>query len=177
MKYKRSSKIDGLILFTPKRYHDERGYFQESFNSIEFYQVLGKKVEFVQENLSYSNKGVFRGIHLQDKPHAQGKLVQVIKGCVIDYAIDLRPSSPTYLKWEKFELSDKNGHQLWIPKGFGHAFLTTSNYAYFSYKTTDFYNKKSEKCIRWDDPKIRLQLENLDYEIIISEKDSNGEFV
>lgn len=177
MKHKKSSKIDGLILFTPNRYHDERGYFQESFNTIKFYEALGKKVEFVQDNLSYSKKGVFRGIHLQNAPHAQAKLVQVIKGSVVDFAVDLRPSSPTYLKWEKFTLSDKNRCQLWIPEGFGHAFLTTSDYAYFSYKTTNFYNKNSERCIRWDDPKIQLQLESLEHEIIISEKDSNGELV
>ena len=96
MKHRRSSNINGLILFTPERYHDERGYFQESFNSIEFYEALGKKVEFVQDNLSYSKKGVFR-IHLQDAPHAQAKLVQVIKGSVVDFAIDLKPSIPTYL--------------------------------------------------------------------------------
>jgi dTDP-4-dehydrorhamnose 3,5-epimerase len=176
MKFNKSKLFKDVILIKPERYLDERGYFQESYNHIEYNKIFGEDVDFVQDNLSFSTKGVFRGIHLQKDPYAQGKLVQVIIGEVLDYIVDLREDSPTYLKWEKYNLSNDNGYQLWIPKGFGHAFLTLSDKAYFHYKTTNFYDKESEVCIRWDDPKINLDVESIDgYKIKISDKDKNGE--
>jgi dTDP-4-dehydrorhamnose 3,5-epimerase len=167
------SKLNGLILCKPHIFKDSRGFFKESYNKKQFNEVVGRDINFVQDNFSLSHKGVFRGIHLQKKPFEQGKLVYVSHGVVMDYAIDLRKNSPTYLQWEVFELSDKNNHQLWIPEGFGHAFLAISDTVHFSYKTTNYYNKESEICVKWDDPKIGLAL-NYDIELKISEKDNQG---
>jgi dTDP-4-dehydrorhamnose 3,5-epimerase len=167
------SKLNGLILCKPHIFKDSRGFFKESYNKKQFNEVVGRDINFVQDNFSLSHKGVFRGIHLQKKPFEQGKLVYVSHGVVMDYAIDLRKNSPTYLQWEVFELSDKNNHQLWIPEGFGHAFLAISDTVHFSYKTTNYYNKESEICVKWDDPKIGLAF-NYDIELKISEKDNQG---
>jgi dTDP-4-dehydrorhamnose 3,5-epimerase len=139
-----------------------------------FNKIIGKNIEFVQDNFSISKKGVFRGIHFQKKPYEQGKLVRVSLGRVIDIAVDLRKNSPTYLKWEKVELSDENRFQLWIPEGFGHAFFTLSDVAHFCYKTTNFYNKESEECIIWNDPTIGISFNENDIQMIISSKDLKG---
>ena len=131
-------------------------------------------IEFVQDNFSMSRKGVLRGIHYQKEPFSQGKLVSVTSGSVYDVAVDLRKDSSTYLKWFGIELNEENGFQLWIPEGFGHAFLTLSESAHFCYKTTNFYNKDSEVTISWDDPKIAIDWSMFDLEIIISSKDLEG---
>ena len=167
-------KIKDLILFKPNIIEDHRGSFQESYNQRDFNKIVGKKIEFVQDNFSVSNKGVFRGIHFQKKPYEQGKLVRVSLGRVIDFAVDLRKNSPTYLQWEKVELSDDNRFQLWIPEGFGHAFFTLSDVAHFCYKTTNFYNKDSEECIIWNDPSIGISFNKNNIEMIISAKDLKG---
>jgi len=167
------SLLNGVILIQPKKFGDDRGFFYESYNKKKIDSVIGREINFVQDNFSQSHKGVFRGIHYQKKPYEQGKLVSVTLGSVDDYVVDLRKDSNTYLQWEKYVLSNNNGHQLWIPEGFGHAFLATSEIVHFSYKTSDFYNKDSEECIMWNDPKINLILDDK-YKIKISEKDQNG---
>lgn len=166
--------IQDLYLFKPKRYFDDRGFFTETYNKKVFDSIIGKEIEFVQDNFSMSRKGVLRGIHFQEEPFAQGKLVSVSSGSVYDVAVDLRKNSSTYLKWFGIELNEENGFQLWIPEGFGHAFLTLSESAHFCYKTTNFYNKKSEVTISWNDPKIGIDWSMFDLEIIISPKDLEG---
>ena len=169
--------IQDLVLLKPKIFSDDRGHFFESYNQKEIDKIVGSKINFVQDNCSLSKRGVFRGIHLQRYPYSQGKLVRVAQGKVIDFAIDLRKDSKTYLMWEKVELSDENSHMLWIPEGFGHAFLTISEFAIFCYKATNFYNRDSEECIIWNDPKIGLEIPDNDLEILVSKKDSNGKFI
>lgn len=170
------TKLDGVLLIKSSKFHDDRGFFFEPYNKRQFDKAVGKKINFVQDNFSLSYKGVFRGIHYQKSPKEQGKLVSVLHGSVIDYVIDLRKESETYLEWDKFTLSDSNSSQLWIPEGFGHAFLTTSDIAHFLYKVTNFYDKNSERCIRWDDPKIGLEL-GYESKVTVSEKDRRGKFL
>lgn len=167
-------KIPDLIVLKPKKFKDERGYFQETYNKKQFNKFVGRKVNFVQDNFSVSKKGVLRGIHFQKKPFEQGKLVRVSMGRVIDIAVDLRENSETYLQWDKIELSEENGYQLWIPEGFGHAFFTLSDIAHFCYKTTNFYNPASEDCIIWNDPKIGIIFDTENIPIKISPKDKLG---
>ena len=166
--------IQDLYLFKPKRYIDDRGFFTEAYNKKVFDNIIGKEIEFVQDNFSYSKYGVLRGIHLQNKPFSQGKLVRVTRGEVFDVAVDLRENSPFYLKWVSAVLSEENRNQLWIPEGFGHGFLTLSEEAHFNYKTTSFYDKSSERTILWNDPKINIDWPKIK-EIKISDKDALGE--
>lgn len=166
--------LQDLYLFKPKRYFDDRGFFTETYNKKVFNSIIGKEIEFVQDNFSMSRRGVLRGIHFQEEPFSQGKLVSVTSGSVYDVAVDLRKNSSTYLKWFGIELNKENGFQLWIPEGFGHAFLTLSESAHFCYKTTNFYNKDSEVTISWNDPKIGIDWSMFDLEIIISPKDLEG---
>ena len=137
-------------------FFDERGFFLESFNLSKFNEALNLDVHFVQDNHSYSKKGVLRGLHYQLAPKAQGKLVRVIQGEVFDVAVDLRQSSPTFGKWAGEILSADNKKQLWIPEGFAHGFLTLSDTAELLYKTTDFYSKDHEQAIIWDDKTIGI---------------------
>ncbi len=142
--------IPEVVLFEPRCFEDERGFFFESFNQKVFNEALSRSVSFVQDNHSKSVKGVLRGIHYQLPPMAQGKLVRVVQGKVLDVAIDLRKSSPTFGSWVGEILSAENRRQLWIPEGFGHAFITLSDTAEFLYKTTNFYAPEYERCIAWD---------------------------
>ena len=176
MNYKKLG-LDGLILFMPEKFHDERGYFQESYNKKKFDEIIGRDINFVQDNFSESIEGVFRGIHFQKKPYEQGKLVRVSHGKVLDFAVDLRTDSPSYLQWIKVELSEENGNQLWIPEGFGHAFLALSKRVHFAYKTTNFYNKESERCIVWNDPKIKIKKSLEGFKLKISNKDKEGDLI
>lgn len=148
--------IPEVILFTPKVFGDERGFFYESFNARAFSKVTNLAPNFVQDNHSRSVKGVLRGLHYQLSPNAQGKLVRVVQGTVFDVAVDIRRSSPTFGKWVGEILSAENKNQLWIPPGFAHGFLTLSDTAEFLYKTTDFYSTQSERCIAWDDPEVAI---------------------
>jgi len=143
-----------VVLFTPKVFGDERGFFFESFSEREFVQATGLDYRFVQDNHSKSVKGVLRGLHYQLPPHAQGKLVRVVQGAVFDVAVDIRKSSPNFGKWVGALLSADNKQQLWIPPGFAHGFVTLTDTAEFLYKTTDFYAPQSERCIAWDEPSI-----------------------
>ncbi len=142
--------IDGVLILEPKVFGDERGFFMESFNQCAFDQAVGRHVEFVQDNHSRSTQGVLRGLHYQLPPHAQGKLVRVTSGRVLDVAVDLRRSSRTFGRWVGVELSGENHRQLWIPEGMAHGFLVLSDSADFLYKTTDYYAPQSERSIRWD---------------------------
>jgi dTDP-4-dehydrorhamnose 3,5-epimerase len=145
-----------VLLIKNKVFGDDRGFFLESFNSKSFQDATGLAPIFVQDNLSRSNKGVLRGIHYQRAPHTQGKLVRVVNGAVFDVAVDLRRSSQTFGQWAGCELNGKSGEVLWIPPGFGHAFLVLEDRTDFLYKTTDYYTPQSEASIAWDDPQINI---------------------
>lgn len=146
--------IPEVVLFTPKVFGDERGFFFESFNQNVFEQATGTAPAFVQDNHSKSVRGVLRGLHYQLPPHAQGKLVRVVQGAVFDVAVDIRRSSPTFGCWVGALLSADNKRQLWIPPGFAHGFVSLSDTAEFLYKTTDFYAPSAERAIIWNDPTI-----------------------
>jgi dTDP-4-dehydrorhamnose 3,5-epimerase len=139
--------IPEVVIFEPKVFGDERGYFYESFNQKIFEQATGLKREFVQDNHSKSQKGVLRGLHYQLTPMAQGELVRVIEGEVFDVALDIRKNSPTFGQWVGERLSVKNNKQMWVPEGFAHGFITLSETAQFIYKTTNYYSPEHERCI------------------------------
>ena len=150
------TKIPDVIIFEPKVFGDERGFFYESFNASAFQQATGLKVNFVQNNHSKSAKNVLRGLHYQIE-QAQGKLVRVTHGEVFDVAVDMRASSATFGQWVGEILSADNKRQMWMPPGFAHGFLVLSDTAEFVYKTTDFYAPQHECCVKWDDPSIGLE--------------------
>lgn len=166
--------IDGLMVFEPRVFTDERGAFFESFNEAKFREATGFGGRFVQDNHSISHKGVLRGLHYQLPPHAQGKLVRVVVGAVFDVAVDIREGSPTFGRWAGVELSAMNRKQFWIPAGFAHGFLALENGTEFLYKTTDFWHAASERSIRWDDPGIGVEWP-LDREPVISGKDAGAD--
>jgi dTDP-4-dehydrorhamnose 3,5-epimerase len=147
--------IPDVLIIEPKVFGDERGFFFESFNQSDFEKAIGRKVEFVQDNHSKSSKGVLRGLHYQIK-QAQGKLVRVVQGSVLDVAVDIRKSSPTFGKFVAVELTAENKKQLWVPEGFAHGFLVLSETAEFLYKTTDYYAPEFERAIIWNDPDIAI---------------------
>ena len=162
------TKIKDLIIIKPDVFLDERGYFFESYNKQRFSEH-GLDMHFVQDNESQSMKGVLRGLHFQKPPYAQGKLVRVVKGAVMDVAVDLRKGSPTFGQWESVELTEGNKFMYWIPEGFAHGFVCLADYSVFTYKCTNVYHKASEDSIRWNDPDL-----NIDWKIerpILSEKD------
>ncbi|MGP9765400.1 dTDP-4-dehydrorhamnose 3,5-epimerase [Halomonas sp. AOP13-D3-9] len=162
-----------VVILTPKVFGDERGFFMESFNQQAFEQATGCKRNFVQDNHSRSRQGVLRGIHYQlERP--QGKLVRVAHGSVWDLAVDLRRDSAQFGQWVGVELSAENNRQLWVPEGFGHAFVVMSETADFLYKTTDFYHPESERCIRFDDPELAIEWPELPVPFALSEKDQAG---
>jgi len=145
-----------VLLIENKVFGDARGFFVESFNAKTFTAATNLSPTFVQDNHSRSAKGVLRGIHYQRPPHAQGKLVRVVNGAVFDVAVDLRRSSPTFGKWAGYTLTDTGGEMLWIPPGFGHAFLVLKDNTDFLYKTTDYYAPESECAVAWNDPEIAI---------------------
>jgi dTDP-4-dehydrorhamnose 3,5-epimerase len=160
MKFIRT-RIPDVVLIEPTVFSDDRGWFMETFSAPKFAQGLAalglaQPRPFVQENESSSRRGVLRGLHYQLQPHAQGKLVRVVKGAVFDVAVDIRRGSPTFGQWEAAELSAANGLQLWIPAGFAHGFLALEDDAQFLYRTTDVYARDCERAIRWDDPAIGI---------------------
>jgi dTDP-4-dehydrorhamnose 3,5-epimerase len=165
--------IPDVILFTPKVFGDERGFFFESFNEQTFEGLTGLKRNFVQDNHSKSQKGVLRGLHYQLPPKAQGKLVRVVQGEVFDVAVDIRKSSPTFGRWVGSTLSAENKQQMWIPEGFAHGFVTLSDTAEFLYKTTDYYAPKYERCIAWNESTIDVHWP-LDTAPVLSGKDMQG---
>ncbi len=165
--------ISEVILFEPKVFGDDRGFFFESFNYKIFSDATQLTPEFVQDNHSKSSKGVLRGLHYQLAPKTQGKLVRVTAGEVFDVAVDIRKNSPTFGRWVGAILSGENKKQLWVPEGFAHGFLTLSDTAEFLYKTTDYYAPELERSIQWDDASIGIEWP---YEgtPILSAKDQNG---
>jgi dTDP-4-dehydrorhamnose 3,5-epimerase len=145
--------IPGVLIIEPKVFGDARGFFYESFNQKAFNEATGTNHQFVQDNHSRSSKGVLRGLHYQiEQP--QGKLVRVVRGAVFDVAVDIRKGSPTFGKWVGVELSEENHRQLWVPPGFAHGFLVTSESAEFLYKTTDYYAPAHERSLLWNDPDV-----------------------
>ena len=148
--------LPGVFVIEPAVFGDDRGFFMESFNAERFRELTGAKVDFVQDNHSRSGAHVLRGIHYQIE-HAQGKLVRVTEGAVFDVAVDLRRSSPSFGQWVGAELSAENKKQLWVPAGFGHAFLVLSETADFLYRTTDYYHPETERSILWNDADIGIE--------------------
>ena len=165
------TKLKGCFVLEPKIIKDERGYFMESFNEKTFSEGVGQKVTFVQDNQSFSTKGVLRGLHYQTGEHAQAKLVRVLQGEVLDVAVDLRPNSETFGQYETVLLTAENQTQFFIPRGFAHGFLVLSETATFFYKCDNFYNKESEGGLIYNDSSVNIDW-NFPYEqLIISEKD------
>ena len=165
------TKLKGCLIIEPKVLEDHRGYFFESFNQNRFNELIGKNIDFVQDNESFSSKGVLRGLHFQAGEYAQAKLVRVVKGSVLDVVVDIRKDSPTFSKHFSIELSEKNKTQLFIPRGFAHGFIVLSDTAVFAYKCDNFYNKASEQGLRYDDPSLGIDWKFPQHEFIVSDKD------
>ena len=165
------TKLKGCFILEPKIIKDERGYFMESFNEKTFQEGVGQKVTFVQDNQSFSTKGVLRGLHYQCGAHAQAKLVRVLDGEVLDVAVDLRPESLTFGQYEAVLLSAENQIQFFVPRGFAHGFLVLSETATFFYKCDNFYNKESEGGILYNDETLNINWNFPIQDLIISDKD------
>ncbi|MBC6627141.1 dTDP-4-dehydrorhamnose 3,5-epimerase [Pseudomonas sp.] len=170
------TKIKDLLIFEPRVFADDRGWFMESFNQQVFEKALADRgleiPNFVQDNHSFSKKGVLRGLHYQLNPHAQGKLVRVVQGRAWDVAVDIRKDSETFGQWVGVELSDENHKQFWIPAGFAHGFIALEDNTQFLYKTTDYYSKECERSIVWNDPTIAIEWPTLDLpNLLLTEKD------
>lgn len=166
------TEIPDVLIFEPKVFGDERGFFMESFNQKVFEEAVGRKVEFVQDNHSKSCKGVLRGLHFQLPPFEQAKLVRCIVGEVFDVAVDIRPNSETFGSWVGVTLSSENKRQRWIPEGFAHGFLTLSDIAEFVYKTNNYYSLNHERGVIWNDEEINIAWPSQS-EKILSQKDIN----
>ncbi len=165
--------IPDVLIVEPKVFTDDRGWFFESFNEKELSAAIGKKISFVQDNHSFSIKGVLRGLHYQLE-QTQGKLVRVCQGAVYDVVVDLRQTSKTFGQWVGVEISSENKKQIWIPKGFAHGFLVLSDEAEFLYKTTDYWHAASEQCIVWNDKDIAISWPQIDVDYLVSDKDKIG---
>jgi len=164
--------LEGLKVLRPRIFGDDRGHFLESFNEQRFKELTGADVHFVQDNESSSRAGVLRGLHFQLEPHAQGKLVHVGRGAVLDVALDLRPGSPTLGKHFSIRLDAAKREMLWIPAGFGHGFVALEDHTLFLYKCTNYYQPSAERTIRWDDPELAI-----DWGVsspLVSPKDASG---
>lgn len=168
--------ISDVVIIEPSVFEDERGWFMESFNEKRFHDELkemGLPVPrpFVQDNHSFSRKGVLRGLHYQLPPHAQGKLVRVVRGAAFDVAVDIRPGSPTFGKWIGIELNGANKKMLWIPEGFAHGFVALEDNTEFLYKTTDYYARDCERSLLWCDPDVGIEWPLSTIEPILADKD------
>lgn len=166
-----STSLPGLVILEPRVFGDERGFFLESYNQ-KMFAGLGIEVHFVQDNHSSSRRNVLRGLHYQIK-HAQGKLVRAVEGEILDVAVDMRRSSPTFGGWEAVRLSGENKRMLWIPQGFAHGFRVTSEKAQVLYKATDYYAPEYERTLAWNDPDLKIDW-GLEGEPIVSAKDQRG---
>lgn len=165
------TKLRGCYVLEPKVIFDDRGYFMESFNEKRFQEGIGEEIHFVQDNQSYSTKGVLRGLHYQTGEHSQAKLVRVLSGEVLDVAVDVRPGSETFGEHVAVLLSAENQKQFFVPRGFAHGFLVLSETATFFYKCDNFYNKESEGGIIFNDPALNIDWQFPESRLIISEKD------
>ncbi|GAB6189636.1 dTDP-4-dehydrorhamnose 3,5-epimerase [Marinitoga arctica] len=174
------TEIKGLYIIEPTVYGDNRGWFMETYSK-KILKEKGIKIDFVQDNHSYSaNKGTLRGIHYQNYPMAQTKLIRCTKGKILDIAVDLRKGSPTYKKWIAIELTEENKKQLLIPKGFGHGFLTLTDNVEVQYKVDEYYSKEHDRSIKYNDPEINIDWNLEKYGIkepILSEKDKNAPYL
>lgn len=166
--------IEDVVIIEPRLFKDERGYFFESFSQREFEEKI-RKISFVQDNESKSSYGVLRGLHFQKPPYAQSKLVRVIKGAVLDVAVDIRKGSPTFGKHVAIELTEENHLQLFIPRGFAHGFSVLSQEVIFQYKCDNFYAPQSEGALAWDDSDLNINWRIPTNQIILSEKDKHNE--
>jgi len=175
MEYKKTA-IEGVYVIEPRVFTDSRGYFMEAWKKAEFEEHIGK-VDFIQDNESKSSYGVLRGLHYQKGDYSQAKLVRVIKGNVIDVAVDIRKSSPTFGQHIIVELSEENKRQLFIPRGFAHGFLVLSPEAIFTYKVDNIYAPQAEAGIRWDDPALGIKWPIHPEEVITSDKDLKHPFL
>ena len=164
--------LPGVLLLEPKLFADERGYFMESFNQRAFDATVGEPVTFVQDNHSRSDRGVLRGLHYQLPPHAQGKLVRVVRGSAFDVVVDLRRASPTFGQWYGVTLDALSHQQLWIPPGFAHGFLALEDDTHFLYKTTDFYARDCERAIAWNDATLSIAWPDAGSAPRLAEKDA-----
>lgn len=164
--------IEGVVIIEPKIFGDSRGYFYESYSQREFEEKVGR-VSFVQDNQSFSHYGVLRGLHFQNPPYTQSKLVRVIQGMVVDVAVDIRKGSPTYGKYVAVELTGENHRQFFIPKGFAHGFVVLSETALFQYKCDEFYHPEAEGAIMWNDPDLAIEWPVKAGDIELSEKDKH----
>ena len=173
MDYKKT-EIEGVYIIQPKVFKDNRGYFMETFRQSDFDAGIGRHVEFIQDNESKSSRGVLRGLHYQKGEASQAKLVRVIKGRVVDVAVDIRRSSKTFGRYVMVELSEENKTQFFIPRGFAHGFLVLSDEAIFTYKVDNAYAPQQEASIRYDDPDIAIEWPMDMAEVITSEKDMNA---
>lgn len=176
MEYQKTA-IDGVLIMHPKVFNDQRGYFFESFKQADFDAAVGRHVEFVQDNESKSSYGVLRGLHYQKGEMSQAKLVRVIKGKVLDVAVDIRKDSKTFGQYVMVELSEENKTQFFIPRGFAHGFLVLSDEAIFTYKVDNVYAPQSEASIRFDDPDVNIQWPIDPADVITSEKDMNASWL
>lgn len=165
--------IEGVFIIEPKVFGDDRGYFFESFNAREFAEKTGLSINFVQDNESKSRYGVLRGLHYQLPPFTQSKLVRVVKGRVVDVAVDIRKGSPTYGKYVTCELTEENHRQFFVPKGMAHGFVVLSEEAVFQYKCDDFYHPEAEGGIAWNDPDIAVKWPIAAEDISLSERDKH----
>ena len=166
------TQIEGVVIIEPRLFKDERGYFFESFNQKEFEDKVCK-TKFIQDNESKSSYGVVRGLHFQKPPFAQSKLVRVVKGSVLDVAVDIRKGSPTFGQHVAVELTEDNHRQFFIPRGFAHGFSVLSKEVIFQYKCDNFYAPQSEGAIAWDDPDLGIDWQISIDEILLSEKDKS----
>ncbi len=170
-----ATDLRDVLLITPDIHKDNRGYFYESFNEDKFLKLTGINFKPVQDNQSFSKQGTLRGIHFQTNPMQQAKLVHVIEGEVFDIAVDLRRDSSSYCKWIGKYLSSENHHQLYIPEGFGHAFLVISDEAKVMYKVNNYYSPKHECSIKYDDPKLDIKWPNMSFHL--SDKDNQADYL
>jgi dTDP-4-dehydrorhamnose 3,5-epimerase len=165
------TKLEGCVIVRPRKFHDDRGYFFESFNEAQFQEITGTQTRFVQDNQSFSTYGVLRGLHAQDGEYAQAKLVRVLQGEVLDVAVDARPGSDTFGQHVALRLSAENNEQLFIPRGFLHGFVVLSETAVFFYKCDNYYNKASEKGVVYNDPALNIDWIVAQENLNLSEKD------
>ena len=167
----KETQLKGCFIIEPTIFTDERGYFFESFNKNKFNDLINQEVNFVQDNESFSSKGVLRGLHFQTGKYAQAKLVRVIKGSVLDVAVDIRKKSSTFGQYVTVELTEDNKKQLFVPRGFAHGFIVLSDTTIFTYKCDNFYNKESEGGIIYNDPILKIDWKLPSEQFIISDKD------
>lgn len=166
------TSLPGVLLIKPRVFADARGFFKETYHQ-QKYRDAGIPLEFVQDNLSRSGRGTLRGLHFQ-RNHPQGKLVQVLRGAVLDIAVDVRRGSPHFGQWVAMELSEENHTQAYVPPGFAHGFVVLSETADFAYKCTDFYHPEDERTLLWNDPAVGVEWPELDSPFLLSEKDRQG---